>query len=189
MRSGKTRRRSRSARFTPPSSHEIESGWLQLNICMRLAFSHYVWQKHFQPPNDDSDECRFMRFAALQCSLLNVRTLDEFFHAQTREGDIRAAHYPKFANPGPFLSPGETKQLHQLIAHLTYRRFHEFNATFKMFPLLRKAYGHFKAFMDHMHDVEFIGHVNVQASIRSMKKRYEQWLSEMQVIERSRTGA
>src|SRR5438876_1746140 len=43
----------------------LESGWLQVDICMRLAFSYYLWKKHFQPPYDESDECRFMRFAAL----------------------------------------------------------------------------------------------------------------------------
>src|SRR5207249_2610884 len=101
------------------------NGWLQVDICMRLAFSYYVWQKHFQPADDTTDECKFMRAAALQCSLLNVRSLDEFYRPQFKPDDIRAEHYPNFKNPGPFLSDAEVKQLHQLIAHLTYRRFRE----------------------------------------------------------------
>ena len=169
--------------FPPPSAHEVQSGWLQVDICMRLAFSYYVWQKHFEPPNDASDECRFMRFAALQCTLLNIRAIDEFFRPQKMSNDICAAHYPKFVNPGTFLSDQEAKQIHQLIAHLTYRRFHEFNTTFPTFVLLSKAYDRFKAFMDYMHNVDFAAHVNVQAAIISRKHCYEKWLSEMSARE------
>jgi hypothetical protein len=169
--------------FAQPSTEELKSGWLQVDLCMRLAFSYYVWQKHFQPPTDTTDESKFMRAAALQCSLLNIRSLDEFFRPQSRPDDIRAAHYPNFSNPGPFLSDHETKQLHKLIAHLTYRRFHEFETTWNTFHLLRRAYDHFRPFVDYIRDVEFAGQINIQASMAAMKKRYETWLSEMDAIE------
>ena len=119
--------------FAKPSKNELKSGWLQVDICMRLAFFYYVWQKHFEPSNNTTDECKFMRAAALQCSLLNVRSLDEFYRPQSKADDIRAEHYPNFNNPGPFLSDDEAKQLHQLIAHPTYRRFREFDTTWNTF--------------------------------------------------------
>jgi hypothetical protein len=172
--------------FTQPLAEELKSGWLQVDICMRLAFSYYVWQKHFQPPNDTSDECKFMRAAALQCSLLNIRSLDEFFRPQSKPDDIRAAHYPNFNNPGPFLSDDETQQLHQLIAHLTYRRFREFDTTWNTFLLLRRAYDHFRPFLDYIGHVEFAGQTNIRASIGAMKNRYETWLSEMDAIAHAR---
>jgi hypothetical protein len=174
--------------FAKPSQEEIKNGWLQVDICMRLAFSYYVWQKHFQPPNDTTDECKFMRAASLQCSLLNIRSMDEFYRPQSKPDDIRAEHYSNFTNPGPFLSDDEAKQLHQLIAHLTYRRFREFDTTWKTFHLLRRAYDHFRLFVDYIRDVEFVGQVNIRASIDAMKKRYETWLSEMAAIERTQTA-
>ena len=152
---------------------------------MRLAFSYYVWQKHFQPPNDTTDECKFMRAAALQCSLLNIRTLDEFYRPQSRPDDIRAEHYPHFNNPGPFLSDDEAKQVHQLIAHLTYRRFREFDTNWNIFYLMRRAYDHFKQFVDYLRDVEFAKQINIRASIDAKRKRYETWLLEMAAIETS----
>ena len=169
-------------KLTPPSEEELMNGWLQVDICMRLAFSYYVWQKHFQPANDTSDECKFMRAAALQCTLLNIRTLDEFFRKHKWQGDIRAEHYPRFTNPGPFLSSDESAQLHQLIAHLTYRRFHEFDTTWNTYHLLTRAYAHFKTFVDYIHDDYFAEQINIQASIRDMKNRYERRLSEMHQI-------
>ena len=172
--------------FAKPSPAELKNGWLQLDICMRLAFSYYVWQRQFQPPNDMSDECRFMRAAALQCSLLNIRSLDEFYRPQSMPDDIRAEHYPNFANPGPFLSDGEAKQLHQLVAHLTYRRFHEFDTTWNTFHLLSRAYDRFEPFLDYIRDAEFTGQINVGASITVMKKRYKTWLSEMAALEMKR---
>src|SRR5262249_50819243 len=87
--------------------------------------------------------------------------------------DIRAEHYPNFKNPGPFLSDGEVKQLHQLIAHLTYRRFREFDTTWNTFHLLRRAYDHFRPFVDYIRDVEFAGQINIHASIDATKNRYE----------------
>jgi hypothetical protein len=168
--------------FIQPSAEELKSGWLQVDICMRLAFSYYVWQKHFQPPNNTTDECKFMRAATLQCSLLNIRSLDEFFRPQSKPDDIRAAHYPNFNNPGPFLCDDEAKQLHQLIAHLTYRRFRQFDTTWNTFLLLRRAYDHFSLFVDYIRDVEFDGEINIHASIAAMKNRYETWLSEMDAI-------
>jgi len=171
--------------FAKPSKVELRNGWLQVDICMRLAFSYYVWQKHFQPADDTTDECKFMRAAALQCSLLNVRSLDEFYRPQFKPDDIRAEHYPNFKNPGPFLSDGEVKQLHQLIAHLTYRRFREFDTTWNTFHLLRRAYDHFKVFIDYIRDVDFAGQSNIGASIDAMKNRYETWMSEMAAIETS----
>jgi len=85
--------------FAKPSPTELKNGWLQLDICMRLAFSYYVWQKQFQPPNDTSDECKFMRAAALQCSLLNIRSLDEFYRPQSKSDDIRASTIPTSLTP------------------------------------------------------------------------------------------
>jgi hypothetical protein len=169
--------------FPPPSSLERKNGWLQLDISLRLGFSYYIWQKHFQPPNDTSDECKFMRAAALQCSLLNIRTLDEFFRPQMRRADIRAAHYAAFKNPGPFLSDEEVKQLHQMIAHLTYRRFREFDTKWNTFDLLKRAYNHLLLFFDYLSDVEFADQVNIRASIGAMKKRSERWLAEMALFE------
>ncbi len=142
---------------------------------MRLAFSYYVWQKHFQPPNDATDKCKFMRAAALQCSLLNIRSLDEFYRPQSKPDDIRAEHYPNFTNPGPFLSDDEAKQLHQLIAHLTYRRFREFDMTWNTFHLLRRAHDRFRLFVDYIRDIELVGQINIRASIDAMKKRYNTW--------------
>jgi len=154
---------------------------------MRLAFSYYVWQKHFQPANDASDECTFMRFAALQCTLLNIRALDEFFRNPKWPGDIRAKHYPRFTNPGPFLSLSESEQLHKLIVHLTYNRIYEFTTTWKTHTLLTRAYVHFKAFVDYIHDDYFSEQINIQASIHDMKNRYEGWLSEMnEIVETTR---
>ena len=174
--------------FTRPSIAELKSGWLQIDICMRLAFSYYVWQKLFQPPNDTTDECKFMRAAALQCSLLNIRSLDEFFGPQSKSDDIRAEHYPNFRNPGRFLSDHEAKQIHQLIAHLTYRRFREFDTTWNTFRLLRRGYDHFSLFMDYIRDIEFASQSNIRASIAAMKNRYETWLSEMDAIETGQKG-
>src|SRR5438045_5814863 len=77
--------------------------------------------------------------AALQCSLLNIRSLDEFYRPQSKPDDIRAEHYSNFPNPGPFLSDDEAKQLHQLVAHLTYRRLREFDTTWNTFHLLSRA--------------------------------------------------
>src|SRR2546428_8886757 len=98
--------------FAKPSKVELRNGWLQVDICMRLAFSYYVWQKHFQPPNDATDECKFMRAAALQCSLLNIRSLNELFRPQSKPDDIRSAHYPNSTNPGPYLADAEANQPH-----------------------------------------------------------------------------
>jgi hypothetical protein len=168
--------------FPKPSAEELKNGWLQVEICMRLAFSYYIWQKHFQPPNDTTDECKFMSAAALQCSLLNIRGLDEFYRPQSKAHDIRAEHYSNFTNPGPFLSDDEVKQLHQLIAHLTYRRFHEFDTTWNTSLLLRRAYDRFTPFVDYIRDVQFADQINIRASIDAMKNRYETWLSEMAAI-------
>ncbi len=110
--------------FTQPLAEELKSGWLQVDICMRLAFSFYVWQKHFQPPNDASDECKFMRD----------------------------------------------------------RRFREFDTTWNTLLLLRRAYDHFRPFVDYISHVEFAGQTNIRASIAAMKNRYETWLSEMDAI-------
>src|SRR5947208_11507067 len=85
--------------FAQPSADELKSGWLQVDICMRLAFSYFVWQKHFQRPHDTTDECKFMRAAALQCSLLNIRSLDEFFRPQSKSDDIRASTIPTSLTP------------------------------------------------------------------------------------------
>ena len=89
------------------------------------------------------------------------------------------------------------KQFNQLIAHLTYTRMYEFDTTWNVFLLLDKAYSHFTAFVDYIHDshdFSFVdpdtqatvqaSKVNVQASIVIMKKRYERWLSEMRAIEK-----
>src|SRR5437899_13070439 len=141
--------------FAKPSKVELRNGWLQVDICMRLAFSYYVWQKHFQPADDTTDECKFMRAAALQCSLLNVRSLDEFYRPQFKPDDIRAEHYPNFKNPGRFLSEAEAKQLHQLIPHLTYRPFPEFIRTWKTFHFLRKPFINLKFFFVYIPNVDF----------------------------------
>src|SRR5947208_11383327 len=85
--------------FAKPSKVELRNGWLQVDICMRLAFSYYVLQKHFQPADDTTDECKFMRAAALQCSLLNVRSLDEFYRPQSKSDDIRASTIPTSLTP------------------------------------------------------------------------------------------
>jgi len=81
-----------------------------------------------------------MRAAVLECALLNIRIVDEFFRQQSWPSDIRAGQYPGFNKPGPFLSREEKKKLDQLVAHLTYRRLHEFDYTWKTFGLLRRAY-------------------------------------------------
>src|SRR5437762_12268375 len=85
--------------FAKPSKVELRNGWLQVDICMRLAFSYYVWQKHFQPADDTTDECKFMRAAALQCSLLNVRSLDEFYRPQFKPDDNPRRALPKLQEP------------------------------------------------------------------------------------------
>ena len=75
-----------------------------------------------------------------------------------------------------------------LIAHLTYRRFREFDTTWNTFRLLRRAYDHFSLFMDYIRDIEFTSQSNIRASIAAMKNRYETWLSEMDAIEIGQKG-
>jgi len=169
--------------FPQPSRKELKNGWLQLEISMRLAFSYYVWQRHYQPHDDRSEDCKFIRTAVLECALLNIRIVDEFFRKQSRPTDIRAAQYPGFNNPGPFLSSDEREKLDQLIAHLTYRRLREFDYTWKTFPLLRRAYKAFNKFLDYIEREFFTDQGNVKASIKLMKRRYETWLEEMELWE------
>lgn len=150
---------------------------------MRLAFSYYLWQKRYQPADDNSEDCKFVRAAVLQCTLLNIRIVDEFFRKQSWPTDIRAAQYPGFNNPGPFLSRDEKEKLDQLIAHLTYRHLHEFDYTWKTFPLLRRAYKAFNKFLDYIQREFFTDEPNIKASIKVMKRRYETWLQEMELWE------
>src|SRR6266478_5132311 len=70
-----------------------------------------------------------------------------------------------------------TRSSNYIIAHLTYRRFREFDTTWNTFHLLRRAYDHFSVFLDYIDDVEFAGQTNIRASIAAMKNRYETWLS------------
>jgi hypothetical protein len=169
--------------FAPPSRQELKSGWLQIEISMRLAFSYYLWQKRYQPADDNSEDCKFMRAAVLECALLNIRIVDEFFRQQSWPSDIRAAQYPGFNNPGPFLSREEKRKLDQLVAHLTYRRLHEFDYTWKTFGLVRRAYTAFNKFLDYIQREFFRDQPNIKASIRLIKRRCETWLEEMQLWE------
>jgi hypothetical protein len=105
---------------------------------------------------------------------------------RSRSQTISAPSTPNFPNPGPFLSDDEAKQLHQLVAHLTYRRFREFDTTWNTFHLLSRAYDRFEPFLDYIRDAEFVGQINIEASINVMKKRYKTWLSEMAALEMKR---
>ena len=84
------------------------------------------------------------------------------------------------------MSDDEAKQLHQLVAHLTYRRFREFDTTWNTFHLLSRAYDRFEPFLDYLRDAESVGQINIEASINVMKKRYKTWLFEMAALEMKR---
>jgi hypothetical protein len=143
-------------------------------MSMRRAFSYYLWQKRHQSPGDSDDEV--LRIASLQSTLLNIRSLDEFFRKQTWPSDIRAAQYLGFNNPGPFLMPAEKKRLDQLVVHLTFRRVDEFDHSWKVFEFVNRGYSAFSKFLDYIKAELFADQTHVQASIVDMKRRCETWL-------------
>ncbi len=155
---------------------------------MRLAFSYHVWNKRCGQCEKESEDCELMRIAALECTLLNIRAVDEFFRQQTWSSDIRAAQYPGFDSPGPFLSPGEKRKLDQLVAHLTYNRIHEFDFTWKTAELLQKAYRAFASFLSYVERAFYEDQLNVKASLKNMKRRFEKWLVEAEVGDSHDTG-
>jgi hypothetical protein len=170
-----------------PTPAEIESGWLQADIAMECSFAYPIWRKQFHPARDLTREERLMETAALQTTLLNIRAVNEFFgRGIVRAGDIRAIHFHGFQTPGAFLTDTEATQLHHFVGHITYTRMHEFLRTWPVAALLERTYGHFRLFLEHMHDVASIGHVNVQAAIRNSQRRYERWLGELQADEESK---
>ena len=148
---------------------------------MRLVFLYNVWHKRYGRCHNGSADHELIRIAALECTLLNVRAVDEFFRQQSWSTDIRAAQYPGFDSPGPFLSSVEKRKLDQLVVHLTYNRIHEFDYTWKTVELVQKAYRAFSNFLDYVERTFYKDQRNVKASIRNMRTRFETWLTQMEL--------
>src|SRR5258706_7775431 len=131
-----------------PTHQELRNAWLRVESCMWQTFSFYLWQKHFKPNDGDSDtselqhECRLVQTAVLSAAVLNIRAIDDFFRiiGKEREGDIKASHYPRFLNPGPFLSSDEAKALNKSVIHLDYIRVRGPLLVVRTYSLISRAY-------------------------------------------------
>jgi hypothetical protein len=59
--------------------------------------------------------------AAMDSTLLNLRSLNEFFRTDGRPDDIRAHHF-SCLSMSPFLTPADEEEINKHLAHLTFGR-------------------------------------------------------------------
>jgi hypothetical protein len=137
------------------SVEQLTGGVRDLCSVLDQAAISFFWEWVLSPKIEAAGIPRNLTFeavrnATIECSLISIRTLDEFFFGGGRPSDIRAHHYPRYCSPGPFLSQQERELINRRVAHLTIDRSENPQTRWQITELVRRAYeraGHFLTFI------------------------------------------
>jgi hypothetical protein len=99
----------------------------RLHTRVTQCFTLLVWRNRARPvlksvSNFGDENLALLQNAAIEVSLLSVRTLNEFFRprtSQTRPDDIVAEDYPGYRTPGAFLTDKESRELNKRLFPIT----------------------------------------------------------------------
>lgn len=136
-----------------PTPDQLAHGWIQPDTSMRLCFAHYSWQVNFRPdgemPKSVAQEAEWMGFAALVCSLVNLRMLDSFFtyNEPQRPGDMVAAWWPHTREPAPFLTDSERSRISRVVAHHTVDQMELAPHVWDVLGMVQRALERYAAFV------------------------------------------
>lgn len=191
-----------------PTDQEKEQAWLPIMEVMERAFAWYFWRKdsnsrrrrskvlsikrafarYFlgkaRPEGRGTLEAEALRLAALQCTMLSIRSLNDVFGPGTRfPDDILASQIPGTDSLGlkAFLTRAEVSTIDKYLAHLSYewKRTGVGGYSWDVLGHLTLAFREFRKLMDGLFLGLLAPHPQLRGAAQNRIARMESWLRDM----------